>query len=34
MCGIVGTCFSRHEDVVIERMTDAISHRGPDDHGC
>jgi asparagine synthase (glutamine-hydrolysing) len=33
MCGIVGTCFSRHEDVVIERMKDAISYRGPDDHG-
>jgi asparagine synthase (glutamine-hydrolysing) len=36
MCGIAGlfnSCGSRIDRAVIKRMTDAISHRGPDDEG-
>ncbi|WP_277185477.1 asparagine synthase (glutamine-hydrolyzing) [Caballeronia sp. BR00000012568055] len=39
MCGIVGFvggCWNAdfHADLIIERMADAIAHRGPDDNGA
>lgn len=36
MCGIAGFCdFKKSADEqLLRRMTDALVHRGPDDHGC
>lgn len=37
MCGItgfIGKCDPRESICELEQMTDAIAHRGPDDHGC
>jgi asparagine synthase (glutamine-hydrolysing) len=37
MCGIVGTCGYRGESVsrdLLEKMTTALAHRGPDGEGC
>ena len=32
MCGIAG-CFGTKDEDIINRMLDALAHRGPDDRG-
>jgi asparagine synthase (glutamine-hydrolysing) len=34
MCGIAGRFARQPASGVVERMTDALKHRGPDDGGC